>query len=321
MISDSLHTGAISVIVPTIGRPDSLRRMLDSLCQQTEKVQEVIVADGSGTEATAGVVSDPCWETAGLTVKRIAVHPPNAVRQRQAAIAAASGEFLLLLDDDVVLEPACVAEMLRTMRSSSDVVGVFADFNNQSWPMPSRAWWFYLRHVLRMKEGSWQGKVVGPLLRFGYHPPPKEPMLMDWLGTCNTMIRRSAYDKAGGFSNFFLHRCTMNEDVDLGLKLSRTGKILFCPSARMGHFHAPGGRVSPMNVAEDDLYNRYLVMHRTQGRPAVSAFGLALLYFAVETASNIGGCFRRFKPNGLSARLAGRLRALGRILFAAQPAS
>ena len=67
------------------------------------------------------------------------------------------------------------------------------------------------------------------------------------------MIRRTAYDKVGGFSNFFLHRCTMNEDVDLGLRLTRVGRIVFCPSARMGHFQTPGGRLSPMNVAEDEL--------------------------------------------------------------------
>ena len=316
---DSLHSSAISVIVPTIGRPDSLPRMLDSLCLQTVKVHEVIVADGSATAKTAGVVSDACWQRAGLTVKRVAVRPPNAVRQRQAAIAAAVGEFLLLLDDDVVLEPDCVEQMIQLLLQDSGIVGVFADFNNQSWPMPTRGWRFYLRHVLRMKDGAWQGRVVGPLLRFGYNPPPKEPMPIDWLGTCNTLIRRSAYDEAGGFSNFFLHRCTMNEDVDLGLKLTRVGRIVFCPRARMGHFHASGGRVSPMNVAEDDLYNRYLIMRRTQGRSALSAFGLVLLYFTIETASNLCGCIRRLRTSGFGARTLGRVRALFRILLGKTP--
>lgn len=320
-MDDSLHSGAISVIVPTIGRPDSLRRMLDSLCLQTLKVHEVIVADGSTGNETAAVVSDACWQSAGLLVKRVTVHPPNAVRQRQTAIVAASAEFLLLLDDDVVLEPDCVEKMLWVLMGNEPIVGAFADFNNQSWPMPTRAWRFYLRHFLRMKEGAWQGRVVGPLLRFGYNPPPKQPMPMEWLGTCNTMIRRSAYDEAGGFSNFFLHRCTMNEDVDLGIKLGRVGRILFCPSARMSHFHAPGGRVSPMNVAEDDLYNRYLVMHRTQGRSALNALSLILLYFTIETASNLGGCIRRLRTNGFGSRLAGRMRALVRILFAPLAAS
>jgi GT2 family glycosyltransferase len=293
--------------------------MLQSLADQSFKGIEVLVADGSSTSETASLVVEPIWQNHGLRIEHIFVSPPNAVSQRKAAIAKARGEFLLLLDDDVVLEPDCVEEMLRLMNSAPDIVGAFSNFNNQAWPMPTRAWRFYMRHVLRMEEGAWQGKVIGPLLRFGYNPLPQRPMPMDWLGTCNTMILRSAYDEAGGFSNFFLHRCTMNEDVDLGLKLTRVGRILFCPAARMGHFHAPGGRVSPMNVAEDDLYNRYLVMHRTQRRSALSAFGLVLLYFTIETGSNLGGCIRRLRTNGFGARTVGRMCALLRILLGKAP--
>lgn len=312
-----LSSAAISVIVPTIGRPASLRRLLDSLAAQTVKLAEVIVADGSGGALIGALAQDELWRVAGLNVRALPVVPPNAVRQRQAAITAAVGEFLLLLDDDVVLEPDCVEQMIRLLLRDSSIVGVFADFNNQSWPMPTRGWRFYLRHVLRMKDGAWQGRVVGPLLRFGYDPPPEEPMPIDWLGTGNTMIRRTAYDKVGGFSNFFLHRCTMNEDVDLGLRLTRVGRIVFCPSARMGHFQTPGGRLSPMNVAEDDLYNRYLIMRRTQGRPALSAFGLVLLYFNIETASNLCGCILRLRTNGFGARTLGHLRAIFRIVWRA----
>jgi len=277
MTTTAKDSHRISAIVPTIGRPDSLRRLLESLSVQTCKIDEVIIADGSDNDETRVVVEAPKWRTSGVPVRRVAVRPPNTVRQRQAAIAAATGELLLLLDDDVILESACVEKLKSLLLQDKGIVGAFADFNNQSWSMPTHAWRFYLRHILRMKDGAWQGKVVGPLLRFGYDPRPTEAMPMEWLGTGNTMIRRAAYDAAGGFSNFFLHRCTLNEDVDLGIKLAKIGRILFCPSARMGHFHAAGGRVSPINAAEDDLYNRYLIMCRTQGRSVLSALGQILL--------------------------------------------
>ena len=114
-MNDFLYPGAISVIIPTIGRPDSLRRLLDSLCLQSVKVFEVIVADGSVTGETAAVASDVCWREAGLVVKQVYVQPPNAVRQRQAAIALAAGEYFLLLDDDVALESDCVAQMVKLL--------------------------------------------------------------------------------------------------------------------------------------------------------------------------------------------------------------
>ncbi len=302
--------------MPTIGRPESLLRMLESLSKQTFEVHEVVVADGSSSDETEKLIADVCRQLGNLEVRRIPVQPPNAVRQRVAAIAEARGEYLLLLDDDVELESDCVEQLINLLRQDPAIVGVCADFNNQSWSMPSHAWRLYLRYALGMEEGAWQGRVVGPLLRFGYNPPPSQVMPMEWLGAGNSMIRRSAYEQAGGFSDFFLHRCTLNEDVDLGLKISKFGKLAFCPAARMGHFHAPGGRVPPMIAAEDDLYNRFLVMRRTQRRSAAAAFGLVFLYFSIETASNLGGCLRRFRTNGFGVRLYGRLRALARILFA-----
>lgn len=310
--------GAVSVIVPTIGRPASLERMLQSLVAQSARVGEVVVADGSAGEETARLVNDPRWPRGGLRVRHLVARPPNAVRQRVAAIAQAAGEYLLLLDDDVVLEPDCVEQMTRVLREDPGIAAVCADFNNQTWPMPTRAWRLYLRYVLGLEEGAWQGRVVGPLLRFGFNPPPREPRPIEWLGTGNTMMRRAVYERSGGFSDFFLHRCTTNEDVDLGLKIARFGRIVFCPAARIGHFHDPGGRVSALIAAEDDLYNRFLVMRRTQGRSAAGAFAQALVYFGIETASNLAGCVRRWRGNDFGARLAGRARALVRIVSGAR---
>lgn len=305
---------AISVIVPTIGRPEALTRLLDSLAGQSRRPDEVIVSDGSAGPHVERVIAQPAWAARGLNVRRIPVHPPNAVSQRVAAIAESRGEFLLMIDDDVVLEPECVAELWGALTQDPTIAAAFADFNNQTWPEPTRAWRLYMRYVLGMPDRSWQGQVVGPLLRFGYTPPPDRPTPIAWLSTSNTMVRRAAYDQAGGFSDFFLHRCTINEDVDLGLKIAKIGTIVFCPSARLGHYHDPGGRVSPAVAAEDDLYNRYLVMHRTQGRSGGAAFALVVLFFVVETVSNLAGAVLRLRANGALARLAGRLRALARIV-------
>lgn len=304
---------SVSVIVPTIGRPASLRRLLESLLQQTVPLAEVIVADGSADDGTAGVTGDPRWLAGGLKVIRIAVRPPHAVRQRMAAIAASRGELLLLLDDDVALEPECAERLIAAVNRKPGIVGASADFNNQTWPPPSPAWRFYLRYILGMPEGSWQGRVVGPLLRFGFPSAgTTEERPIDWLASGNTLLRRSAYDAAGGFSSFFLHRSTINEDVDLGLKVSAHGRLVFCPAARMAHYHDPGGRVSAAEAAEDELHNRYLILRHTRRLGFILAFGLVGLYFAVETGSNLIGGLRRWSWPGFWPRTLGRLRALRR---------
>ncbi len=305
-------THTISAIVPTIGRVDSLAALFDALAAQTRRPDEVIVADGSDGDAIRTLAGDSRWRDRQLDVHYLRVHPPNAVRQRKAAIAGSRGSLLLMLDDDVVPEPGCVAAMVDCLESEH-AVAVGADFSNHDWPPPTTLWRWYLRAWHGVSNGEWQGRVIGPLLRFGYDPVPARPVPMEWLGAGHTLVRRDAYESAGGFSDFFLHRSTVNEDVDLGLKLGRVGRLVLCPAARMAHLHAPTGRASVRMVAEDDLYNRYCILRHTLQRSRAVAAALAVTYFVIETVSGLFAGLRHFRSNGFGSRLAGRLRALIRI--------
>jgi GT2 family glycosyltransferase len=311
---DAAHrvTHTISAIVPTIGRVNSLTTLFDALAAQTRRPDEIIVADGSSGPAVRDLATAQRWRDRGLDVKYAHVAPPNAVRQRKAAIAASRGSLLLLLDDDVVPEPECVHTLVQCLESAN-AVAVGADFSNHAWPPPTTLWRWYLRLWHGMSRGEWQGKVIGPLLRFGYHPLPPQPVPMEWLGSGHTLVRRDAYDRVGGFSEFFLHRSTVNEDVDLGLKLGRVGPLLLCPAARMAHLHEPGGRASVRSVAEDDLYNRYCILRYTQHRSRAAASSLAITFFVVETLSGVFAVTRSLRSNGFGRRFAGRVRALLRI--------
>jgi len=305
----------VSAIVPTIGRPESLCRLFKSLLIQSRLPDEVIVADASDDDAVGDLVAQSHWQAEGLKLRYLRVRPPNAVRQRHAAIALAASEFILLLDDDVVLEPQCVEQLYGLLQHNPEVVAVTADFNNQSWSQPTRLWRLYLRIGHGLRDGQWQGKVIGPLLRFGYCPVPAEPVQMEWLGAGNSLIRESAFKRVGGFSDFFLCRSTMNEDVDLGIKLHRLGTILLCPTARMGHFHAAKGRVSTAIAAEDDLYNRYMILRRTLNYSASKSFALVIMYFLVESVSSVYAAARRAGCTEAVAQFTGRLRAVGRVLM------
>lgn len=302
----------ISAIVPTIGRADSLVSLFEALIAQTRRPDEVIVADGSDGIEVRAVVTAPRWRVAGLEVRYLSVQPPNAVAQRKAAIAQSTGSLLLLLDDDVVPEPGCVDALVSCL-DAVGAVAVSADFSNQDWPPPTTMWRWYLRWRHGIVGRTWQGRVIGPLLRFGYNPVPDAPVPMEWLGSGNSLVRRDAYDRAGGFSDFFLHRSTTNEDVDLGLKLARHGTIALCPSARMAHLHAPGGRASARVLAEDDLYNRYSILTRTLNRSRTSAMASVLTFFILETTGALAAAIRTFRANSFAARLSGRLTALLRI--------
>lgn len=302
---------SISAIVPTIGRPDALAALLDSLATQTRRPDEVIVADAGSGDQIAVLIASQRWRDRGLHVRHLRVSPPNAVTQRIQAIAQSTGDCLLLLDDDVVLDSACVAH-LDALLDDETIIAAVADVTNETWPEATTAWRWYLK-ALGLRDGAWHGRVVGPLLRFGYPPHPVSTLPLEWFGTANTLTRRATFDAAGGFSTFFLHRSTMNEDVDLSLKMARHGRIVICPLARLEHHHHPSGRVSTFAAAEDDLFNRYLIMTRTLGRSRAAAFGNVAIFFVIETMSNLIGAIRRGRFTGLGPRTGGRASALLRI--------
>lgn len=304
----------ISTIIPTIGRAESLRALLESILRQTRRPNEILVADGSDAGAIAALVSEPEWISQGLMITHLKVSPPNAVRQREAAIARSNGDYLFLLDDDVVLDPDCLANMADLLDAQPELSAVTADFSNQTWSNPTKLWRCYMRLFHGIKEGEWQGRVIGPLLRFGYNPSPPEPMPMQWLGAGNSLIRRSAYDAVGGFSDFFLHRCTMNEDVDLGLKLKRQGPILLHPGARLAHHHASSGRVSVRDAAEDDIFNRYMVLSENQRKNPFTSYVYVATYAMIESVSGLSAALRSRSFTKFLSRAAGHGRGLIKIL-------
>jgi glycosyltransferase involved in cell wall biosynthesis len=99
---------SVSVVIPTFNRIDRLRRVLDALAVQTypaDRMQVVVVSDGSTDGTNDFLLSDdvPCRV---LTLLQDNAGPAAA---RNAGLAAASGELVVFVDDDVLPEPNLVA--------------------------------------------------------------------------------------------------------------------------------------------------------------------------------------------------------------------
>lgn len=90
----------VSVIIPTYGRPDNLKRAIDSVIEQTYKNIEIIVIDDNGINSKKG------HETSTLVR-----HYPHIIyikleknsgggMARNKGIERASGDYITFLDDD-----------------------------------------------------------------------------------------------------------------------------------------------------------------------------------------------------------------------------
>lgn len=101
----------ITVAIITYNWPAALERVLESLARQTRLPDEVIVTDDGSTDETRRVI-----ERVASTYPVRLVHlwqPDDGARMSRArnrAIAAATGDYVIILDGDMVAEPHFIAD-------------------------------------------------------------------------------------------------------------------------------------------------------------------------------------------------------------------
>ena len=89
-----------SIIVPVYNRPDEVDELLQSLCEQTVKDFEVIIVEDGSVKPC----KDVCSKYAGiLSLHYYAKENSGPGQSRNYGAERANGEYVIILDSDVVL--------------------------------------------------------------------------------------------------------------------------------------------------------------------------------------------------------------------------
>jgi GT2 family glycosyltransferase len=116
----------VTVCIPTRNRPDDLAECLDSIAVSSIPVAEIVVSDDSTDERTRELVAARYPYVKYVFGPRKGLGP-----NRNSAIAAASGEWILFLDDDARLGPDFLAEMMRARYANADRRIIFTGIEKQ----------------------------------------------------------------------------------------------------------------------------------------------------------------------------------------------
>jgi glycosyltransferase involved in cell wall biosynthesis len=114
----------LSLIVTTYERPDALQLVLRSVLLQRRPPDELVVADDGSGEATRRIVQRfvgqapfpvrHCWrEHSGFRLAEM----------RNRAIAMATGDYVVVVDGDLVLHPSFLADHERAARPATMIQG------------------------------------------------------------------------------------------------------------------------------------------------------------------------------------------------------
>jgi glycosyltransferase involved in cell wall biosynthesis len=230
----------ISIVLPTYNRRPRLARVLAGLDRQSADPRdfEVIIVDDGSSDDTQEWLGKNQERRYGVRSLRQANSGP--ARARNAGVAAAGGEILLFIDDDVEPTPDLVSEHLRSHDAEGDVVVIGPLASLEHYAQPWVAWEQAKveAQYTAMLRGDWECSFR-----------------QFWTG--NASVAKHHVEAVGGFDPSFLRA----EDVELGRRLHERGlRFRFNPVAR-GLHHAERSL---------DAWKR---MHKSYGALEVQIFG------------------------------------------------
>jgi GT2 family glycosyltransferase len=300
----------ISAIIATVGRPELLRLCLESLAKQTVRIAEVVVVHCGSDSETLEVTKDPRWREAGFEVRYFHHPERNCARQRNFAITHAKHDNLLLIDDDVEVDPRWVEELFKPIWADKAVGATMGRLINQPMATPTFFWRVYRRLLHGQVEGFKPGKLIGAALPNGFPTTAEQPIACEWIGGGASALRREAFESVGGFASFFTGS-SPGEDLDLGYRLSGKWKVFYVPAAKCVHHQAPSGREQSDQHQYLSMRARFGILTVTMGKSRYVALGhiglWALVQFLSELASLRHGLLRPDLPRAWSGRLRGFL--------------
>jgi glycosyltransferase involved in cell wall biosynthesis len=256
----------ISALIPTRDRSSTLAKTLQSLAQQSLQPLEIILVDGSSDHSTRNLVQT---EVPGLQsqIKYFQATQLGAATQRNQAMAHASQNVIWLMDDDILLEPECLAKLWAALNSDPQIGGVNAMITNQCYLPPGRVSRLLFQFLAGRSEASYAGKCIGPAFNLLPEDDPHLPEVVpvEWLNTTCTLYRRQALPQPLFSDNFVGY--SLMEDVTLSLIVGKQWQLANARTARIFHDSQPGDHKSDRAVlAKMELVNRHFVMTCILGR-------------------------------------------------------
>ena len=256
----------ISAIIATRNRASLCRELLKSISQQDQTLAEIIFCDASDDDATRDVV--------GSAAHYLRATQCGAAPQRNQAILVAKQPFILIMDDDITLEPRCFSSLWSVMQSIPTAGGVTATIVNEAYTAPGR----WTKALLKWFDGgreraTYAGACVGP----GYTFWPAddrnqaEAVPVEWLGTGMALYRRELLPNPP-FPNIF-HGASLCEDLALSLTVAKAAQLFQASRARYIHLNAGGDHKSDVRkIASMNLVNRHYVMTQVMGKTSFTDY-------------------------------------------------
>ena len=247
-----------SVIIPTYNRPLELKNCIKSILEQTVKPYELIVVDDGNLSELP--VKKECQEKE-IHYIYFKKDKPGLTESRNKGIGLASGDIIFFFDDDVVLFPDYISEILSIYQKDKDgiVGGVGGEVVNRK-PLKIRTCLRRLFDIFFLVTGFNEGKVLPSGFCVNYGDTEftiKKIKKVDFLsgGVCS--FRKEVFKEFLFNSEKYLGY-GLGEDIEFSYRVSKKYTLIFNPKARLLHLDSPKMSIDDMREGRMYMMNRYI---------------------------------------------------------------
>lgn len=253
-----------SIIIPTYNRPDDLRNCLQTLLSQTRAPTELIVVDDGNLENVP--LADE-FAGAGISLIYIKKNHPGLTESRNEGIRIASGDIIFFLDDDVLLFPDYLEQIMVVYEEQEGFIGGVGGLEDNKPAMRHRD---YIKRIFELPFLTWglrEGRVLrsGFCTQFGESPIPiKNITRVDFLSGGVSSFDRRIFSEFAFTPRFREHG--LGEDKDFTIMVSRHHSLYVNPKARLIHLEAQVMRPQDRRFSRMFLIGTFLLFSRHMKR-------------------------------------------------------
>jgi GT2 family glycosyltransferase len=279
----------LSLIICTYLRPESLKKLLDSILTQTYLPFEIIIVDGSTNNETKKLIETISFN---LNIKYFLVDNENRglTKQRNFGVQKVEKniDIISFLDDDIVLTQNYFLEIISSFQQDTSIIGVGGidlkenlfqkidvtkKYNKNYFVFDG---WFFKessRNLLRKRLGLISNSQPDLIPEYSHGrsglPPSGKSYQVDHFMGGIASYKKDLFNQIS-FSTYF-NGYGLYEDFDFCVRASKIGKLIVNTKAQVWHHHAPSGRPIQYEYGKMVVRNGWYVWRVKYPNPLLKA--------------------------------------------------
>lgn len=277
-MEENINSLKFSLIVCTFQRPESLKRLLDSVGKQSLYPYEIIIVDSSTDNSTE--LSLQYGQFKALKYYKVGEKDRGLTRQRNYGVSKtnSASEIICFLDDDIVLYEDYFEKLIKTYNDFPNAIAVGGTIINETkWSVHKEADSLKnddylkdgfvrklgLRNLIRKKLNLLSDKPPGFMpgfshgLSISFLPPTGKAYPVEFFMGGVSSYKKELIKKIN-FSEYF-EGYGLYEDMDFCLRASKMGELYVNTGAKVEHLHEELGRPNYYKYGKMVVKNGYYV--------------------------------------------------------------